>query len=129
MNAFNRSVRQARDQKDFALAARIDAERRMIRALVKECLSLGYAISVFDGEGDPVKASISLKEIMDGLFNVDEETILIHRIGDIRTIGMWQLIYGNDGYDVIADHSDNEICRDIWDRVLSPLSEKIQAGK
>lgn len=108
-----------------SLARRIEAERRMCTALVDTCLKRGYVISVSDGEEWPVKRSTGKAVIMAALFSTDEDVIVI-RNAEGDKLGWFQLIYGNDGYDVVSDYSDNDICNAIENEVISPLSEKIE---
>lgn len=108
-----------------ALARRMKAERRMCTALVDGCLKRGYVISVSDGEDWPVRKSTDKAEIMAALASTDEDGIVIRNAAGDK-LGWFQLIYGNDGWDVVADYSDNEICNAIWNEVLKPLSDKIE---
>ncbi|MES0071892.1 hypothetical protein [Mesorhizobium sp. M0058] len=109
-----------------ALARRMKAERRMCTALVDGCLKRGYVISVSDGEDYPVKKSTDKAEIMAALFSTDEDVIVIRNAAGDK-LGWFQLIYGNDGWDVVSDYSANEICNAIWNEVISPLADKIEA--
>lgn len=79
-------------------------EKMVVRSLVSELLGHGLTISVFDGEEWPVKRGTKRNQILDALFACDAETILI-RDGEDNKIGRAYLVYGNDGYDVIADYS------------------------
>lgn len=127
MNDFNRAAREARERNEFSLAKRIDAERRMARALVKEAILLDYTISVHDGDSYVLKKSKDQKTILSKMYSTDEEMLYLYE--DDQRIGWFHLVYGNDGYDVVSDYSDNDECNDIWNRILKPLSDKIEAGK
>ncbi|WP_234053660.1 MULTISPECIES: hypothetical protein [unclassified Xanthobacter] len=108
-----------------AVARRIMAERRMCTALVTAALQRGYAVSVNDGEDWVVKRSKDRSAILAALFTTDEDTIML-RSDDGRKVGWFRLIYGNDGYDVVSDYSDNSLCEAIWTEVLGPLSDKLE---
>lgn len=108
-----------------SLARRVTAEKRMCTALVKACLDRGYLVSVHDGEEWAVKKSTDKAVILAELFSTDQDEIVI-RTTDGTRAGWFQLTYGNDGYDVVGDHTDNEVCNAIWNEVLSPLSNKIE---
>lgn len=118
------------DHRNYSLplAPRIRAEKRMCTALVDGCLKRGYAISVSDGEDWPVKRSTDKAEIMAALFSTDEDVIVI-RDSEGNKAGWFQMIYGNDGWDVVSDYSANPVCEAIWNEVLSPLSDAIEGGR
>ncbi|RUW81543.1 hypothetical protein [Mesorhizobium sp. M2A.F.Ca.ET.067.02.1.1] len=123
---FDHAIELALARRSRDLATRIRAERRIARALVKACLDRGHLISVNDGEDWVVKRSDDKAAIMLALFSTDEDAIHLRSpTGD--KLGWFQLIYGNSGYDVVSDHADNEICRAIWDEVIMPLADKIEA--
>lgn len=124
---FDTSIQNAMDRGERALARRIKAEKRMSVALVTACLARGFAVSVSDGEDWPVKRSTNKTEILEALFSTDEDVIVI-RTKNGEKAGWFQLIYGNDGYDVVSDYSANATCDAIWNEVLRPLSDKIEAA-
>lgn len=107
---------------------RIRAEKRMATALVTASIQRGFTVSVNDGGEWVVKRSTNKAEIMAALFSTDEDQIVI-RDQDGNRSGWFQLIYGNDGHDVVSDYSDNAVCNAIWEEVLRPLSDKIEEGR
>lgn len=122
---FDDAIDTAEERGDRDLARRIKDERRMCTALVDACLKRAYVISVSDGEDWPVKRSTDKAAIMAALFSTDEDVIVIRNAAGDK-LGWFQLIYGNDGWDVVSDSSENEVCNAIWNEVLSPLSDKIE---
>ena len=83
-------------------------ERRIIERLVTDAIAAGFAVSVDDGGETTVKRSRDLDEIMAAVMTTDEDYLYFHE-GEGRSTNNWvHLVYGNDGWDVIADHSDNE---------------------
>jgi len=86
------------------LAKRIETEGRICSRLVKHALASGYTVSVHDSEEWTVIKSTSYREIMEALFTTDQETLLF-RDKDGNRLGTVLLVYGNDGYDVMADMS------------------------
>ena len=60
--------------------------------------------------------------ILAEMFATDEDDLLICDPDSAAKIGWFQLIYGNSGYDVVSDFSDNDICNVIWNMVISPLA-------
>jgi hypothetical protein len=122
---FDSAIHAAEDRGERDLARRIKAEKRMCVALVTACLKRGFAISVSDGEDWPVKRSTDKAAILAALFSTDEDVIVI-RARDGSKAGWFQLIYGNDGFDVVSDYSVTDACEAIWNEVVRPLSDKIE---
>lgn len=86
-------------------ADRRNIEREVIAALIDDALAEGYSLSVYDGGAVPLKKSTDKAAILDALFSVDDEYLIVHR--GARWVGQIQLVHGNDGYDVIADYTPN----------------------
>ena len=80
-------------------------ERAIAERLVTDAIAQGYQVSVNDGEAWVVKRSTDSKAIMAALFSTDEDYIRIRKDGEQSSVGTFTLIYGNDGWDVIADWS------------------------
>lgn len=81
------------------------AERAIAKAAIADLLAAGFVVSLFDGEAYPVKKSSNAKEIFAAMFSVDEET-LIARDASGTKIGVVNFVYGNDGYDAMAEYSE-----------------------
>lgn len=109
-----------------ALARRIKAEKRIAAALVEGSLKRGYAISVNDGEEWVVRRSTDKVEIMASMFSTDEDYIHL-RTASGEKVGYFYLVYGNCGHDVVSDSSANEVCDAIWQEIITPLADKIEA--
>ena len=90
----------------MSIKLRQELERRIIRAIVKEALAVGITVSVYDGEEWTVKNSEKLSDIMKAVMTTDEDTLRFNRCSGER-IGDVLLVYGNDGWDVIADHTES----------------------
>lgn len=106
--------------KDAAIRQRILIERAIIRRAVRDILAAhdgAYCISVSDGESWPVKRSRDLDTIMANIGACDEETIVVRHITQSSEagakVGSIYLVYGNDGWDVIADHTDSPLMREL----------------
>ena len=91
-------------------------ERTIIRCTVRTILAAqaeggpAYTISVYDGEETPLARSRDLNAIMAAIMSTDGDALLVRRAivpsSDRRYyVGAINLLYGNDGYDVIADYS------------------------
>ena len=79
-------------------------ERMIARKIIRSALNYGHVISVNDGEKGSGVRSSSVKGILKEMFGTDQDTLMIHT-GDGELVGTVMLIYGNTGFDVIADHS------------------------
>ena len=78
-------------------------ERSIARKFIRTALDAGYAISVWNGGDEPeISKSTKLKPIMEAMFATDEEKLVLHKDGERQ--GWVHFVYGNDGYDVIADY-------------------------
>jgi hypothetical protein len=106
------------------VAKRIKMERAIISRLVKDGLKLGYVVSVCDGEEWTVKKSKSYKAVMNAIQTTDED-ILRFRKENGELVGSFYMVYGNDGYDVISDYSDNELSNELI-KGADSLSDKYE---
>jgi len=81
-------------------------EKKIARKFVKVALANGYTISVDNG-GDEceLENSTDLRKIMAAMFATDEEHLLLTKDG--KRVGWVYFVYGNDGWDVIADYTTN----------------------
>jgi hypothetical protein len=97
------------------IATRQMIERGVIKRSVRAALDAGHVISVHDGGETTVFGSRSFAEIVRATMTTDEDSLRI-RAADGRRVGAVFLVYGNDGFDVIADHTDTpemaELLRD-----------------
>lgn len=94
-----------------AIAKRIKIERAIISCLVRDGLKLGYTVSVHDGEEWALKHSKGYRAIMAAIQSTDMDTLRFRKNG--VKIGDFHMVYGNDGYDVISDYSDNKLSNEL----------------
>jgi hypothetical protein len=89
-------------------------ERAVIRRAILDLLAMrceggpAYAISVFDGEETVVADSRDPAIIMAAIMSTDEDALVVRRLREGSKpayAGEMNLIYGNGGWDVIADYS------------------------
>lgn len=106
--------------KEKSIRRRILIERAIVRRAVRDILVAdggAYCISVYDGEEYPVKRSRDLNEIMDEVGTCDEEYLYVHHVDqdDVKgtKVGGIMLVHGNDGWDVIADHTDSVLMAEL----------------
>ena len=97
--------------------------RAIAERLVTDAIAQGYQVSVNDGEAWVVKRSTDSKAIMAALFSTDEDYIRIRKDGEQSSVGTFTLIYGNDGWDVIADWSYSVETEAVMQRIQRGASE------
>jgi hypothetical protein len=92
------------------LQKRISIEKEIATKIVDDALALNYTISVNACEEWTVKRSKNRKEILDALMTTDDDTLVFRDMNGNKIGWVW-LVYGNDGYDVVCDYTDNiETC-------------------
>jgi hypothetical protein len=92
---------------DPQVKARQNLERRIAKAFIADMLAAGLIISVCDGEAFPLKNSSDPKAIIGAMFSTDEDVLHVKDPTSNKNLGWAQFIYGNGGYDVIADYTVN----------------------
>jgi hypothetical protein len=106
-------------------------ERRIIAQLIDTALAAGYLVSVFDGEEWAIRFCSNKDAIMKEMFATDEESLSFYSAekveGKRRCMGVVYLVYGNDGYDVICDHSDNPVTNELV-KPATELADEIEAS-
>nr|AGH89371.1 hypothetical protein [uncultured bacterium] len=81
-------------------------ERAIAREAIKGLIADDFKISVFDGEQTTLKNSTDAAAIEAAMFTTDEDQLHVaHQ--HVDESGWVLFIYGNDGHDVIADHTTN----------------------
>lgn len=104
---------------------RQDAEKAIVGALVDAFLAEGVKLSVESDGIVYLENSTDKEEIIESLFAVDEAFLLTV---DHNGKGGWVfLVFGNDGYDVIADHTMGFVSDvvDSLDDFVSEIEEKV----
>lgn len=77
-------------------------EDRIIRKFCESAIKAGYTVAIHDGEESTAPMQ-DVEKLMEAAFSVDEETFLVYD-GD-KYLGSVYAVYGNNGWDVIADYS------------------------
>lgn len=106
----------AQSNPDESVRNRILVERAIVRKAVADILAAGHTISVFDGKVFALRYSREPEAIMATIMSTDQDTLIVRgypaddvSIAPLETKrpykGSIDLIYGNDGWDVIADTS------------------------
>jgi hypothetical protein len=100
-------------------------ERQVIKALVTEAFKRGFTKIIIDNGGDDEEqiTCTDTKEVMASIRQTDEEHMFfVHP--DVAKMPYVFLVYGNDGYDVIADHS---LSLNEMIETLDPLIHTLEA--
>lgn len=79
-------------------------EEVIVKAIIESALCRGYSISIFDGEEVAIAKSTDPEAILKKMFATDAEELIVYDHHCVRR-GTAYLIYGNDGHDVISDHT------------------------
>ncbi len=87
-------------------------ERRIATAAAKGLIAAGYKIAVHDGEEIALRKTDDVRAIIGAMFSTDEDRFIVYHRPSIadaewERIGWVRFIYGNDGWDVIADNTTN----------------------
>jgi hypothetical protein len=82
-----------------------ELERDIVGILIRDGLAAGYALGVYDGEEIALAPSVDPVAILEAMFSVDDEYLTYHKGG--KRVGWVRLVYGNGGWDVVADHTTN----------------------
>ncbi|EEX1006186.1 hypothetical protein D3981_004164 [Escherichia coli] len=85
-------------------------ERLIATAAAKGLTDAGYKIAVHDGEEIAQPKTSNVDTILDAMFSTDGDSFIVYQkssgdeAGWVR-VGWVQFIYGNCGWDVIADNT------------------------
>ena len=112
-------------EKGCAVCTRLGIERRVVRRVVSDLLNAGYVLNVSYGEGPELDSYTgNARTILAALQECDEEVLLAVPAPETPDLphGWVLFVYGNDGYDVIADHTVN------LSPVLDPVCEWASNG-
>lgn len=80
-----------------------EAERQIAQKIIEDGIAAGYTIDVYDGEETVLKRSVDPEAIIGAMFSTDSDMLIFHE-GDRRQGSVW-FVYGNTGWDVVADYS------------------------
>lgn len=109
----------------YSLANRIAAEKAITKALVVSILTAGYSVKVFNGE--EMSFAQTAKQAVEMATAVDECSVYACKVvegeSEPKSFAVFHLVYGNDGYDLISDHSVNDLTLKLLDTVDPVLVE------
>lgn len=104
--------------KDEAIRQRILIERAIVRRAVRDIVAAGYMVRVHDGETWATGLEKSVDAVMAEIGQCDEERLYVWNPSttpgqDGNYAGSIFLVYGNDGWDVMADHTDSPLMHEL----------------
>lgn len=84
-----------------------EMETNIVRQVVHDALAASYLLSVDNGGDDyEITKSKDAEAVLAELQNTSTDTLIIHD-QDGKKIGWIDFVYGNEGWCVIGDYSDN----------------------
>lgn len=92
-----------------SIRPRVIIERAIVRRAMTDLLAAGYQLRMHDGEDWSHEPTLDLGIAMAAMMATDEETLYAYK--HFPDQAAWKpvasifLVYGNDGWDVIADYS------------------------
>lgn len=86
------------------ICLRILIERAIIRRAMQDLLAAGFEVRVHDGEQYACDRTNALNDLMAAVMSTDEDQAFVYVPGD-RYPSFVHFVYGNDGWDVLHDHS------------------------
>ena len=88
--------------------------------LIDILLADNRTVSVHDGEYWTVVNSTNRDTILDAMATTELDTLKI-READETFVGTMLLVYGNAPDELVADHSDNPITEELWNKWQATL--------
>jgi hypothetical protein len=109
------------------LKNRIACEKAIIKNLAKICFDLdnsqGTVIYVRPNGDDDSIACTNPTQVYKAVNQCDESFVIVKNIFTAKTLGVFMIVLGNDGFDCIADQSVNDFTAKV-DKHLDPIIEK-----
>lgn len=88
-----------------AVLKRRRMEYSIARRFILDAVKAGYTLRVHDGQEFVTTQTKNTQDLLAAMFSVDEEHIYVYKDG--LRIGWVFFVYGNGGWDVIADNTIN----------------------
>jgi hypothetical protein len=81
-------------------------EREIVTAVLQSAVARGCTFKIDNGgDDDEIIPTEGVEKTLEEMFATDQETLYI--VKDGKEIGSVLFVYGNDGWDVIADYTTN----------------------
>ncbi len=82
-------------------------DRKIAAFAVKTFINAGFLLGVNDGENTTITRSRNAAAILLAMFTTDQDRLLVYRHCDHKYFGWVLFIYGNTGWDVVNDYTEN----------------------
>lgn len=106
-------------------------DRAIVHRVIADALAAGYCITVIDGEDCVLSNAFEAARVIRAMFSTETDTLVFRHIPgpgqEPRRVGWVQFIYGNSGWDVIADASSNPET-DALTKGAEALGDEIEAA-
>jgi hypothetical protein len=107
---------------------RLEIERKIVSMVIDAAFEKGFKVWIDNGgNDDEIIYCGTPEEAKAQIMQTDEEYLHLYKAENDLKIGygwVW-CVYGNDGYDVIADHSTSEVMEEI----INPIYDLIEKGQ
>lgn len=107
---------------------RLEIERKIVGLVIDAAFEKGFNVWIDNGGNDEeIIYCGTPEEAKANIMQTDEEYIHLYKAKNDLKVGhgwVW-CVYGNDGFDVIADHSTAPIVEEIMD----PIYDLIEKGQ
>ncbi len=101
------------------LRQRQGREKKLAKMVISILIDEGFSLSVHDGEELAIIKCRDKKQVLAAMMSTDEDSLWVYRPGVAERYGWLYFVYGNDGYDVINDHTTN------LEELLGPVTAEI----
>ena len=83
-------------------------EKEIVRQVVESLTAAGFKLNIdVDGDYTLLIPTNDVEKLVGAMFQTDEERLYVFREGQKNPFGWVFFVYGNDGWDVIADFTVN----------------------
>lgn len=107
------SQKAREDAKKVAAAQTTDDRHQQIaRKLLTDIVDAGCMFSIYDGGEWVVRRSVDVEAGLAAMFTSDEDVISVRRLTG-EQVGQFDLLHGNEPWELIADYSDTAEMRAI----------------
>jgi len=107
---------------------RLEIERKIVSMVIDAAFERGFGIWIDNGgDYDETIDCFTPHEAKAQIMQTDEEYLHLYKQEDGKKVGygwVW-CVYGNDGYDVIADHSTFTVI----DEIMNSINDLIDKGQ
>ena len=102
-------------------------EQEIIKQFVQDALAAGFELSVDNGgDEDEIERSRDETAILGVMQEASEDTVYLYKPGAVHYSGFVYFVYGNEGWDVICNHTDTKELGDVLAKA-NALADKYES--